>query len=330
MQLSSSLIYLSSTPTTELCDIDREGSCSFGRYEAERAANGYLWTPENTSMQARFFVLVIIFFFLVWLCMWLVVGQYASENLRREGRWQFGVLQGRMRRHVLGPNVFNVLSHDSTVKAAAPRASRRDRLQRYVQWTAANITASVLFLLVDVPASLLGYRLVVGLWSVATLPVGAILLISVEIISLILSPGLPLQDPFWSNYENLRRVVEPLLEALPQAVVQMTFLIWQMQTIPGKSIDWLLISSLFASVAQLYTTFFYLQDLSRAYRVSVLGIICQLFNFNNQRYVPFRLVLRKWTAVDYSLVRALTPVREAGRLCCCAVIRAALLLTRAT
>ena len=149
---------------------------------------------------------------------------------------------------------------------------------------------------------LLGCRLSVACWSLVTLPIGVPILITVEICSLLLSPGEPVRLAFSSNYENLRRVLEPALESLPQTAVQLSYLIWR-QRVRGGEFDFLILSSLLASTAQLYQTYYYVAGLAKAYRKGILSIIKELLGLGSKRYVPFRLVLRKWTTVDYRAVQ---------------------------
>ena len=125
----------------------------------------------------------------------------------------------------------------------------------------------------------------------------------VEVLTLLLSPQGPVKTPFFSAYENLRRVLEPGFEALPQAVTQLSFLLYGF-FFQGKGFDdFLLLASLAASIAQLYHTFHYVDGLSRAYRVPRRSIILELLSLGSDRFVPFRLVLRSWQTVDFRAVR---------------------------
>ena len=53
---------------------------------------------------------------------------------------------------------------------------------------------------------------------------------------------------------------------------------------------------------QLYTNFYYLEDLATAYNTSKMKICWELLSLKSTDKVPFRLVLRKRQRVDYRLV----------------------------
>ena len=94
------------------------------------------------------------------------------------------------------------------------------------------------------------YRLVALVYTVLTLPLGILVLGAYEIGTLVFLPHRPAQGSLASNYENLKRVLEPLLEALPQAVVQTIYMFWKLARGHG-SFDPLILSSVVASVTQM-------------------------------------------------------------------------------
>jgi hypothetical protein len=94
------------------------------------------------------------------------------------------------------------------------------------------------------------YRLVALVYTVLTLPLGILVLSAYEIGSLVFLPHRPAQGSLASNYENLKRVLEPLLEALPQAVVQTIYMFWKLARGYG-TFDPLILSSVVASVTQM-------------------------------------------------------------------------------
>jgi len=149
-----------------------------------------------------------------------------------------------------------------------------------------------------------GTRAAVAMWSLVMMPFGVLVLILVELGTLLLSPVTPVRQPFGSSYENLKRFLEPLLESLPQSLVQLTYLIWGAVAL-GRSFDWLIVTSLLTSLVQLSHTYHYVKELSRAYRKGFGGILVELLLLTSRRYVPFRLVLRSWEVVDYRAVPGL-------------------------
>ena len=94
------------------------------------------------------------------------------------------------------------------------------------------------------------YRLVALVYAVLTLPLGILALGVYEIGTLVFLPHRPAQGSLASNYENLKRVLEPLLEALPQAVVQTIYMFWKIARGYGK-FDPLILSSVVTSVTQM-------------------------------------------------------------------------------
>ena len=147
-------------------------------------------------------------------------------------------------------------------------------------------------------------RLVVGLMGVMTLPLGVPLLLLIEIGTLILLPTTPVQTPFGSSYENLKRFLEPSLESWNQSLTQLAYLLWGFFAL-NRSFDTLIFTSLITSIAQLLHTYHYVRELSRAYRKSFLGILRELLLLSSLSYVPYRLVMRSWKTVDFGAVPGL-------------------------
>ncbi|MGB1592618.1 MAG: hypothetical protein ACPIOQ_07680, partial [Promethearchaeia archaeon] len=112
-----------------------------------------------------------------------------------------------------------------------------------------------------------------------------------------------MQSAFWSSYENAKRVIEPSLEALWQALLQLAYTVWQLRTAQVESIDsefYLTIASIVASILQLYKVYHYLSDLRISYRLSWWRVVSDLLSLGSKSQAPFRFVLRSWQRVDYS------------------------------
>ena len=143
------------------------------------------------------------------------------------------------------------------------------------------------------------YSLWIACWSIATLPLGAPLLVLIELVLLFISPQKPVHGAFSSAYENLRRVLEPILESFPQTLVQLAYLLL-LTVFRGQPFnDYLLLGSLLASITQLYQTYHFISNLAITYRRHELSIVLEVLAISPEDKVPFRLVLRSWPSVNY-------------------------------
>jgi hypothetical protein len=146
-----------------------------------------------------------------------------------------------------------------------------------------------------------GVSLVLIIYASPFTPVGVSVLILAEIYSVLLSPHQQLQGDFASRYENLKRVLEPVLESLMQAVIQGALVVWNAYQRGGK-LDWTVLLSVVASVMQVYQVYYYIDELAQKYKTGRFSIIKELVMLGSVDKVPFRLVLLKWPAVDYSVL----------------------------
>jgi len=143
--------------------------------------------------------------------------------------------------------------------------------------------------------------------AAATLPLGVPVLVAVEMYCQLFSTTGPLQGAFWSAYENAKRVLEPLLEALPQALLQLAYILWRWRTKQLESLDsdfYITVASVAASVSQQYKIYHYLADLRVAYHLSWWGVVTDLLSLGSDSQAPFRFVLRSWAYVDFSVLLA--------------------------
>ena len=146
-----------------------------------------------------------------------------------------------------------------------------------------------------------GVSLMLIIYMVPIMPLGVSVLILLEIYSVLLSPHQQLQGDFVSRYENLKRVLEPVLESLMQAIVQGAFVVWNANQRGGK-LDWNVLLSVIASVMQVYQVYYYIDELAQKYKTGKFSIITELVMLGSVDKAPFRLVLLKWPAVDYSVL----------------------------
>ena len=145
------------------------------------------------------------------------------------------------------------------------------------------------------------FQLVVLAWLSPTVPIGMAVLIVVELYSIFLSPHQQLQSDFGSRYENLKRVLEPVGEALPQSLVQTSYMIYTVVWKQGN-FDYMVLLSVVTSLVQVYSVYYYVEELSKMYRIGTLAVAQEMLALGSRDKVPFRLVLLKWQVVDYSLL----------------------------
>ena len=103
------------------------------------------------------------------------------------------------------------------------RAKLLDRMPQFPSWSLAPGSDAG-------PAYKRGAEITTLVFTVATLPLGALGLAVVEIYVQLFSSTEPMQGAFWSAYEGAKGVLEPALEALPQALLQFAYALWQWRT----------------------------------------------------------------------------------------------------
>ena len=79
-------------------------------------------------------------------------------------------------------------------------------------------------------------------------------------------------------------------------------MIWLMRE-NGEKLDLLLVSSLVASIMQIYQDFHYINELSITYRTTKVLIALEMLQLGSNAEVPFRLVLCRWAKVGFSPLR---------------------------
>jgi hypothetical protein len=115
----------------------------------------------------------------------------------------------------------------------------------------------------------IGACMIWNIYGLLLLIIGAPLLALVEIGMLLLSPHQQTRGSFSSSYENLKRVLEPAFEALPQGIIQVAFWVWLPKPPTGFEFDWLLLSSVSTSIWQIYRNFHFIKGLAQT-RASLL------------------------------------------------------------
>ena len=146
---------------------------------------------------------------------------------------------------------------------------------------------------------LMALRISATAFWVVSLPFGVPIMIVFEFCKMFLSPFAHLNGNFLSAFENLRMALEPLFEALPQAITQISYLLWMYLSGSHPFEDWDVVVNIGSSITQLVIVFQYIDDLSKAYLVSRWTILLKLISLNDEKDVPFLLLLRKWPRVDY-------------------------------
>ena len=150
----------------------------------------------------------------------------------------------------------------------------------------------------------LGVKLVCLVYSIGLMPVGVVCLLVIDLYSIFFSPHQQLRGDWSSRYENLKRAIEPVFEALPQGLIQVAFMIYRVFWQKAGSFDTTLLISIVASVLQIYQVYHYVTDLATVYQTNRWTIIKELFELSSPGKIPFKLVLRKWRMVDYSHTRS--------------------------
>eukprot|EP00854_Cymbomonas_tetramitiformis_P003083 gene3083-3913_t len=113
-------------------------------------------------------------------------------------------------------------------------------------------------------------------------------------MALFISPGRPLQSPFWATYEQLKVVIEGFFEALPQALLQVTLMCTGI-----LRFDSTVVLSVFTSIVQAFRHFSYLKEQARANRTNILDISWQLLALDDPSHPPFLLLLRVRAVINF-------------------------------
>ncbi|KAK3270513.1 hypothetical protein CYMTET_21093 [Cymbomonas tetramitiformis] len=117
------------------------------------------------------------------------------------------------------------------------------------------------------------------------------------LLAVVISPDQALPGPFWASYEQLKKVVEGFLEALPQAVVQVILV-----CLGNAKLDSTLLLSLFISILQTFRHISYLREQGKLNKGGVMDALKQLLLLENPYHVPFSDVLRIRAEIDFRQV----------------------------